>query len=169
VPDFLNSPEEPMFAKMAAFEGRANVTRQVRARIVARHSLRRELRREPTRAELDLYAQRLYGRTDTALDVSGIPEAELREYYETDEELRALSGRVMPVRTPPTAGEGLTRDRIVRKVAELRRQDGTWPTQPVTAEALDLKDARRIRQVQGPRKWAGIVADAAALLAAGGG
>jgi hypothetical protein len=72
------------------------------------------------------------------------------------------------VQTYSTAGEGLTRDRVVRAVAELRRQDGTWPTQPVTANALGLQDARRIRQVQGPRKWAGIIADAAALLARGG-
>lgn len=162
--DFVDSPDEPMFAKLAAFEGRANAARQVRARIVARHSLRRE----PTRAELDTYAQRLYERTDTTLDVSGIPEAELRAYYETDEELRRLSGPLTRVsQRPPTAGEGLTRERIVRKVAELRRQHGTWPTEPATAEALEIGE-RRIRQVYGPRKWAGIIADAADLLGPGG-
>lgn len=67
---------------------------------------------------------------------------------------------------------GLTRDRVVEKVAALavvvpgRRIN--WPTQPAVAEALDLDDltGRQIRNVQGPRKWAGILEDAEAILTA---
>ena len=118
MPDFLDSPDEPMAAKMAAFVGRSNATRQVRARIVARHSLRRALRREPSPAELDEYAQQLYRRTDTALDISGIAEAEVREYLDTDETLRALSGAIVRV------GTGLTR--------ELRETHGLTPRERET-------------------------------------
>lgn len=66
----------------------------------------------------------------------------------------------------PPPGGGLTRDGIIDAAIEHREPDGTWPTQ--TTVSLELgKDVggRRIRQVQGPRGWAGIVEDAEARLA----
>ena len=64
------------------------------------------------------------------------------------------------------AGGGLTRDSIIDAAIEHREPDGTWPTQ--TTVSLELgKDegGRRIRQVQGPRGWAGILEDAESRLA----
>jgi hypothetical protein len=60
---------------------------------------------------------------------------------------------------------GLTRDRIIVAILEARETDGTWPTQAAVAESLGLADARRIRQVQGPGRWPGVIADAKARLA----
>lgn len=52
---------------------------------------------------------------------------------------------------------GLTRDEIVARAAEWR---GDWPpTQDNIAEVLK-RDPSRIRQVQGPGGWAGIIKDA---------
>ncbi len=60
---------------------------------------------------------------------------------------------------------GLTRDQIIDAAIANREPDGTWPKQAAVAEALRLADARQIRNVQGPRGWAGIIADALDRLA----
>lgn len=66
--------------------------------------------------------------------------------------------------SPP--GGGLTRDGIIDAAIENREPDGTWPTQTTVSLALGKDEgARRIRQVQGPRGWAGILEDAEARLA----
>lgn len=66
--------------------------------------------------------------------------------------------------SPP--GGGLTRDDIIDAAIENREPNGTWPTQTTVSLALGKDEgARRIRQVQGPRGWAGILEDARAKLA----
>ncbi len=66
--------------------------------------------------------------------------------------------------SPP--GWGLTRDNIVDAAIEHREPDGTWPTQATVSLELGKDEGgRRIRQVQGPRGWAGILEDAEARLA----
>ncbi|MBI3749111.1 MAG: hypothetical protein HY262_09750 [Chloroflexi bacterium] len=66
--------------------------------------------------------------------------------------------------SPP--GWGLTRDSIVDAAIEHREPDGTWPTQATVSLELGKDEGgRRIRQVQGPRGWAGILEDAEARLA----
>jgi hypothetical protein len=61
---------------------------------------------------------------------------------------------------------GRTRDEIIDAAIANREPDGTWPTQAAVAmsEALGI-DPRRIRQLQGPRGWKGILADAQARVA----
>ena len=64
---------------------------------------------------------------------------------------------------------GLTRSHVVQAVAAAMREVNTEaPTQTAIAGRLGLSDGRRIRQVQGPRGWRGILFDAAALLASEG-
>jgi hypothetical protein len=64
---------------------------------------------------------------------------------------------------------GLTRDAIVKAAVSYRRGGGGWPpTQAAVAEELGLSDARRLRQLQGPRGWKGILADAQARLVRSG-
>ena len=66
--------------------------------------------------------------------------------------------------SPP--GWGLTRDSIIDAAIEHREPDGTWPTQAAVSLELGKDEGgRRIRQVQGPRGWAGILEDAEARLA----
>ena len=66
----------------------------------------------------------------------------------------------------PPPGGGLTRDTIIDAAIEHREPDGTWPTQTTVSLALGNDEGgRRIRQVQGPRRWAGILEDAEAKLA----
>lgn len=66
----------------------------------------------------------------------------------------------------PPSGGGLTRDDIIDAAIEHREPDGTWPTQTTVSVELGKDEGgRRIRQVQGPRGWAGILEDAKARLA----
>ena len=66
----------------------------------------------------------------------------------------------------PPSGGGLTRDDIIDAAIEHREPDGTWPTQTTVSVELGKDEAgRRIRQVQGPRGWAGVLEDAEARLA----
>jgi hypothetical protein len=74
----------------------------------------------------------------------------------------APEGEMGGARRPPL--DGLTRERIVDAVIEGREPEGTWPTQSAVADALGYADSRRLRQVQGPRGWAGILNDAEARL-----
>lgn len=83
------------------------------------------------------------------------------EREELGRERKALEARYRDA----TRG-GLTRDNVIDAVIDNREPDGTWPTQEATAEALGVTD-RRIRQVCGRRRWAGIVADAKARVAGG--
>jgi hypothetical protein len=74
-----------------------------------------------------------------------------------------------PMPTPPSRRGGPipsadSRARIVDEAIAGREPDGTWPTQSAVATALELTD-RRIRQIQGPAGWSGIIADAEAAIA----
>lgn len=60
-------------------------------------------------------------------------------------------------------GYGLRREAIVQAVVAKREPDGSWPTQQRVAEALGYS-VERVKQTQGPRGWAGILADAERLL-----
>ena len=80
--------------------------------------------------------------------------------------LESASGSEVAARGGPPPGGGLTRDDIIEAVIEHREPDGTWPTQPAVSLALGKDEGgRRIRQVQGPGGWAGILKDAEARLA----
>jgi hypothetical protein len=84
-----------------------------------------------------------------------------REAARQDERKAAIARLALPA---DVSRGGLTRERIIDQILESRVPDGTMPTQPVVAEGLGLADARRIRQVQGPRGWPGLIADARARL-----
>lgn len=76
------------------------------------------------------------------------------------------SGSEVAAKGGPPSGGGLTRDRIIDAAIEHREPDGTWPTQTAVSQELGMDEGgRRIRQVQGPRGWAGILEDAEARLA----
>jgi hypothetical protein len=79
--DFLRSPHEPLAAKIVAWAARANDARARRSQLEARHSLRSTLQREPLNVEVEEYARWLYERNDTTLDLSDIPEDELRRAW----------------------------------------------------------------------------------------
>ncbi len=79
--DFMRSPDEPMFGKLVAWGARANASRIRRARLEAAHSLRESLGREPLEDETEAYARWLYERNDTALDLTNIPDEELRRAW----------------------------------------------------------------------------------------
>jgi hypothetical protein len=138
---------DALSAKLYAWAGRTNARQENRAREVALAHLREVLKREPQREEVETYARGLLGRA-------------------VNEHRRSRGGV-----TPPAGHrEGLERDRIVAKVAELCVEDPDgrlrWPTQATTSVKLELEESgRRIRQVQGPRGWAGIVQDAQRLRA----
>jgi hypothetical protein len=94
------------------------------------------------------------GRTDL---VSAEGSRQIRERIGIDQ---ALS------KGGPPPGGGLTRDDIIDAAIEHREPDGTWPTQTTVSQELGKDEGgRRIRQVQGPRGWAGILEDAEARLA----
>jgi hypothetical protein len=137
---------DALSAKLYAWAGRTNARQENRAREVARAHLREVMKREPQREEVDTYARALLGRAVN--------------------EHRRRGGV-----TPPAGHRGgLERDGIVAKVAELCVEDPDgrlgWPTQATTSVKLGLDESgRRIRQVQGPRGWAGIVQDAQTLRA----
>lgn len=68
--DFVDSPDEPLYAKIVAWAARANENRRQRARVRAWVSLRKTLTREPSPVELDAYAKALYERNDATLAVT---------------------------------------------------------------------------------------------------
>jgi hypothetical protein len=123
--------------------------------------LRERIRRERgAQAELEGYARdrKLAGEHGTTVDAIRRVRAEAKAAGELAGAHRALHTR------QDTAYGGLTRDQIVDTTAELWEDPKKpAPTQPVVSEKLG-RDDRRIRQVQGPGKWPGILADARAKL-----
>jgi hypothetical protein len=99
--------------------------------------------------------------------LNGLAANELAALLAT-ERVRQLAQRMSAaVGDAPESVSGLTRDRVIDAAIATREPDGTWGTQTKAATGpggLGLADARRIRQVQGPRGWAGIIADAEARL-----
>lgn len=100
---------------------------------------------------------------------SALTEAQRQDAHEILAELGLGAPAALEPRERDPSRGGLKREQVVAAVVEgaVPASVGSWdlPTQAATAEALDLADARRIRQVQGPRGWAGIQADARGRLA----
>lgn len=138
-PDFIDSPDEPMFAKMYAFVGRANESRRIRARIRARASLRGQLGREPLPAEVEVYAQALYARNDAALVVS---KAEL--LAELDPGGEKLTGGGVSALHRPSGPAPITSLEEVEKTRAQLKKDGRPSGERSIASALGVsRDAVR--------------------------
>ncbi len=130
---------------------------------VARVNALREARRERSDLTEDRW-QRLVHR-----EWPHLTESQRQDAHEILAELELGAPAAFEARGRDPSRGGIDRQQVVAAVVEhaVPTSAGSWdlPTQAAAAEALDLADARRIRQVQGSRGWAGIQADARERLA----
>jgi hypothetical protein len=71
-PDFLGTPDARLLAQAVAFQARHNADRLRRARLVAPAYLREALSCEPSAVEVEAWANTLFSRNDTVIDVDSL-------------------------------------------------------------------------------------------------